>query len=112
MSDDEEEQGGRIFFSNIGRSMELEDEIVLTSVGIDIGSSTSHLAFSRIVLERLDTRYMVVERTLLHQSDVLLTSYRGDDEIDAVFTKCRNLLVGRRALFRAHADDSNLLRFG
>ncbi|WP_455275007.1 ethanolamine ammonia-lyase reactivating factor EutA [Rhizobium herbae] len=83
MADDEEAQGGRIFFSNIGRSMELEDEIVLTSVGIDIGSSTSHLAFSRIVLERLDTRYMVVERTLLHQSDVLLTPYCGDNEIDA-----------------------------
>lgn len=82
MADDEEE-GGRIFFSNVGRSMELEDEIVLTSVGIDIGSSTSHLAFSRIVLERLDTRYMVVERTLLHQSDVLLTPYSGDNEIDA-----------------------------
>ncbi len=83
MADDEEEQGGRIFFSNVGRSMELEDEIVLTSVGIDIGSSTSHLAFSRIVLERLDTRYMVVERTLLHQSDVLLTPYSGNNEIDA-----------------------------
>jgi ethanolamine utilization protein EutA len=83
MADDEEQQGGRIFFSNVGRSMELEDEIVLTSVGIDIGSSTSHLAFSRIVLERLDTRYMVVERTLLHQSDVLLTPYSGDNEIDA-----------------------------
>jgi len=82
MLDDEEEQGGRVFFSNIGRSMELEDEIRLTSVGIDIGSSTSHLAFSRIVLERLDTRYMVVERTLLHQSDVRLTPYRGTDEID------------------------------
>lgn len=80
---EEEEQGGRIFFSNIGRSMELEDEIRLTSVGIDIGSSTSHLAFSRIVLERLDTRYMVVERTLLHQSDVLLTPYNGEEEIDA-----------------------------
>lgn len=83
MSDDEEEQGGRIFFSNIGRSMELEDEIVLTSVGIDIGSSTSHIAFSRVVLERLDTRYIVVERTLLHQSDVLLTPYRADNAIDA-----------------------------
>ncbi|CAN7732578.1 ethanolamine ammonia-lyase reactivating factor EutA [Phyllobacterium sp. LjRoot231] len=80
---EEPEEGGRIFFSNIGRSMELEDEIELTSVGIDIGSSTSHLAFSRIVLERLDTRYMVVERTLLHQSDVLLTPYRSDDAIDA-----------------------------
>ena len=80
---EEPEEGGRIFFSNIGRSMELEDEIQLISVGIDIGSSTSHLAFSRIVLERLDTRYMVVERTLLHQSDVLLTPYRSDDAIDA-----------------------------
>ena len=79
----EEEQGGRIFFSNVGRSMEAEDEIELTSVGIDIGSSTSHLAFSRIVLERLDTRYMVVERTLIHQSDVLLTPYSDDDTIDA-----------------------------
>ena len=36
MSDDAE--GGRIFFSNIRRSLELEDEIRLVSVGIDIGS--------------------------------------------------------------------------
>ena len=83
MADSEVEQGGRIFFSNIGRSMETEDEIILVSVGIDIGSSTSHLVFSRIVLERLDTRYMIVERTLLHQSDVLLTPYSADDMIDA-----------------------------
>lgn len=81
---DDEQQGGRVFFSNTGRSMEVEDEIELTSVGIDIGSSTSHLAFSRIVLERLDTRYIVVERTLLHQSEVLLTPYSGDNTIDAV----------------------------
>ena len=36
-----------------------EDEIELTSVGVDIGSSTSHLVFSRLVLERLDNRYIV-----------------------------------------------------
>lgn len=83
MTEDAAEPGGRIFFSNIGRSLEVEDEIELTSVGIDIGSSTSHLAFSKIVLERLDTRYMVVERTLLHQSEVLLTPYSADDAIDA-----------------------------
>lgn len=83
-TEDDEDQGGRIFFSNVGRSMEVEDEIELTSVGIDIGSATSHLVFSKIVLERLDTRYMVVERTLLQQSDVLLTPYSADDTIDAV----------------------------
>ena len=77
------EEGGRIFFSNIGRSMEVEDEIELLSVGIDFGSATSHLVFSKIVLERLDTRYIVVERTLLHQSEILLTPYLDDESIDA-----------------------------
>src|SRR5919106_2338110 len=80
MADDE---GGRVFFSNVGRSLEEEDEIRLTSVGVDIGSSTSHLVFSRLVLERLDTRYIVCERTVLHESEVLLTPYTGAATIDA-----------------------------
>ena len=75
--------GGRIFFSNMGRSLEEEDEIRLVSVGVDIGSSTSHLVFSRIVLERLDNRYIVSERVVLHESDVLLTPYAQDQTIDA-----------------------------
>jgi ethanolamine utilization protein EutA len=74
---------GRIFFSSVGRSLEEEDEIRLLSVGVDIGSSTSHLVFSRIVLERLDNRYIVSERTLLHESAVMLTPYRADASIDA-----------------------------
>lgn len=76
-------QGGRIYFSNLGRSLEEEDEIRLVSVGVDIGSSTSHLVFSRIVLERLDNRYIVSERVVLHESDVLLTPYADDQTIDA-----------------------------
>src|SRR5262245_8442965 len=75
--------GGRIFFSSRGRSLEGEDEIRLLSVGVDIGSSTSHLVFSRIVLERLDARYVVSEREVFHQSDILLTPYAGEDTIDA-----------------------------
>src|SRR5689334_21733037 len=77
------EQGGRIFFSSVGRSLEVEDEIRLASVGVDIGSSTSHLVFSRLVLERLDNRYVVAERTILHESDVILTPYSGGETIDA-----------------------------
>lgn len=77
------EAGGRIFFSNVRRSLEEEDEIRLTSVGVDIGSSTSHLVFSRIVLERLDNRYIVSEREVLHESEVLLTPYTEGMMIDA-----------------------------
>ena len=52
----------------------------MLSVGVDIGSSTSHLVFSRIVLERLDARYVVTERESFYQSDILLTPYAGEDE--------------------------------
>lgn len=83
MIDDGEAQGGRVFFSNAGRSLEGEDEIRLTSVGVDIGSSTSHLVFSRLLLERLDNRYIVTSREVFHESDVLLTPYATDMTIDA-----------------------------
>ncbi len=76
--------GGRVFFSNVRRSLEVEDEILLISVGVDIGSSTSHLVFSRLLLERLDNRYVVSKREIVHESDVLLTPYAADQTIDAV----------------------------
>jgi ethanolamine utilization protein EutA len=75
--------GGRIFFSNTGRTFGEEDELCVLSVGVDIGSSTSHLVFSRIVLERLDSRYVVTERESFYQSDILLTPYATEDTIDA-----------------------------
>jgi ethanolamine utilization protein EutA len=81
MSD--EPVGGRIFFSSTGRSLVEEDEIVVLSVGVDIGSSTSHLVFSRIVLERLDSRYVVTKRETFYQSDILLTPYSAAEDIDA-----------------------------
>jgi ethanolamine utilization protein EutA len=79
----EEAVGGRVFFSSTGRSLVDEDEIVVLSVGVDIGSSTSHLVFSRIVLERLDSRYVVTTRETFHQSDILLTPYSEGEKIDA-----------------------------
>src|SRR5580700_9847404 len=79
----EEAAGGRIFFSSTGRSLVEEDEIVVLSVGVDIGSSTSHLVFSRIVLERLDSRYVVTTRETFYESDILLTPYSAEETIDA-----------------------------
>ncbi len=82
-SDDQADPGGRVYFSGADRSLIEEDEIELTSVGVDIGSSTSHLLFSTIVLERLDTRYVVSERRVRHESDILLTPYAAENTIDA-----------------------------
>src|SRR5712692_753485 len=81
----DEAEGGRSFVSSTRRSLVGEDEIVVLSVGVDIGSSTSHLVFSRIVLERLDSRYVVTNRETFYQSDILLTPYSTEREetIDA-----------------------------
>ena len=65
------------------------DTITLTSVGIDVGTATSQIVFSRIVLRRLglelSSRFVVVERTTLYRSPVWFTPYtpnreRIDDE--------------------------------
>jgi ethanolamine utilization protein EutA len=63
------------------------DLVQLVTVGIDVGSSTSHLMFSRLHLERqgqaLSSRYVVVLREVLHRSPILLTPYTADYNIDA-----------------------------
>jgi ethanolamine utilization protein EutA len=62
------------------------DNVELTTVGIDIGSSTSHLMFSRVHLQRLGTalssRFVVVDRKMVWQSPILLTPYAPDFTID------------------------------
>ena len=71
-------------FSALERDMLAESKISLVSVGVDIGSSTSHLIFSRLDLERQGSRYVIVNRTVLHESAILLTPYTtGNSSIDA-----------------------------
>ncbi|MEL0321188.1 MAG: ethanolamine ammonia-lyase reactivating factor EutA, partial [Gammaproteobacteria bacterium] len=64
-----------------------QDNIFLSTVGIDIGSSSTQVVFSQVHLERqgeaLSSRYVVVERRLLYQSPIFFTPYEGSSEIDA-----------------------------
>ena len=47
------------------------DNVELTTVGVDIGSSTSHLLFAKLHLQRLtqslSSRFVVVHREVLHR---------------------------------------------
>src|SRR6266702_5872919 len=62
------------------------ERITLNSVGIDIGSSTSHLIFSRLTLRRqgiaLSSRFVVVNREIIHESPILLIPYVDKTAID------------------------------
>jgi ethanolamine utilization protein EutA len=58
----------------------------LTSVGIDIGSSTSHLMFSRLLIgypSVLQRKPIVLERAVIARSRILLTPFSGDWRIEA-----------------------------
>jgi ethanolamine utilization protein EutA len=63
-----------------------QDNVALTTVGIDIGSSGTQVIFSRVHLRRfaedLTSRYYVVSRETLFQSPVALTPYQSEERID------------------------------
>ncbi len=67
-------------------ALRAQDEISLTSVGIDVGSAGTQVIFSRLKLKRraldLTGRYAAVERTTLFQSPVEFTPYVGGERID------------------------------
>ena len=69
-------------FSAADRHIVDENLLHLTSVGVDIGSSTSHLVFSRLELERRGHRYITTSRQVLYESGILLTPFVGDTTID------------------------------
>ncbi len=63
------------------------ENVELTTVGIDIGSSTSHLMFATVRLQRktqaLSSQFVMVERKVLWKSPILLTPFLADGTIDA-----------------------------
>ncbi|MGE5818373.1 MAG: ethanolamine ammonia-lyase reactivating factor EutA [Deltaproteobacteria bacterium] len=63
------------------------DTIALTSVGIDVGTATSQVMFSQLVLRRLgrelSSRFVVTERNTLYLSPIHFTPYAsGRERID------------------------------
>jgi ethanolamine utilization protein EutA len=71
----------------IARSIWDQDNVAFTTVGIDIGSSTSHLLFAKVALQRqslgLSSRFVVVGREIVWRSPILLTPFLPDGTIDA-----------------------------
>ena len=86
MHDDDEHD-----FFDISEADDVEDiegieKFTLYSVGIDIGSSTTHTIFSRLILRRegagLSAKFVVTNRDVLYRSPIMLTPYITGTEID------------------------------
>ena len=88
-----EGDGDHVHEISVGRRGELTEyiwkveNVELATVGIDIGSSTSHLMFATVRLQRktqaLSSAFVVVERRVLWKSPILLTPFLADGSIDA-----------------------------
>jgi ethanolamine utilization protein EutA len=64
-----------------------QENVELTTIGIDIGSSTSHLLFAKVLLQRqsqgLSSGFVVVHRQVIWRSPIMLTPFLPDGTIDA-----------------------------
>jgi len=66
--------------------MSEEHTLILTSAGIDVGTTTSHLIFSKLKLEKVYTprgiKFEVTERDILYKSEIILTPLTDAQTID------------------------------
>ena len=64
---------------DLAEDIEGLEKLTINSVGIDIGSSTTHLIFSRLILRRegsaFSSNFKVAERQVLYRSPIMLTPY-------------------------------------
>jgi ethanolamine utilization protein EutA len=73
--------------AELARAIWSQENIEFKTVGIDIGSSTSHLLFAKVALQRqsqgLSSRFVVIGREIVWRSPILLTPFLLDGTIDA-----------------------------
>ena len=62
------------------------NEIKILSVGVDVGSSTSHLVFSNLLLKRdqrsVTRRFNIAERNIIYEGRIIHTPMLDDNTID------------------------------
>jgi ethanolamine utilization protein EutA len=70
----------------VAQSIWRQETVELNTAGIDVGSSTSHLLFAKIRLQRssqaLSSRFVVTKREVIYRSPIMLTPFMPDGTID------------------------------
>lgn len=81
---------------------------VILSAGIDIGTSTTQLIFSRLTIENLASSYTVprisiVDKEVIYRSDIYFTPLLSATEIDA--EKVKDIVLGEYRKAGIHYED-------
>ena len=61
------------------------NEIEILSVGVDVGSATSHLVFSNLLLKRdersVSRRFQIQERNVIYEGKIINTPFMDNNTI-------------------------------
>ncbi|HET8564038.1 MAG TPA: ethanolamine ammonia-lyase reactivating factor EutA, partial [Candidatus Binatia bacterium] len=94
------------------------DTITLTSVGIDVGTATSQIIFSRLVLRRLgrelSSRFIVTERKTVYVSPIHFTPYTTSRERinDVALARLVDAAYQEAGLSPQHVDTGAIILTG
>lgn len=88
---------GMHLFGITGREEDADLKEIIISVGIDIGTSTTQLIFSRLTIENRASSYTIpridiVDKEVFYRSDIYLTPLLSDTEIDTAGV--RDIVMG------------------
>ena len=79
-------------FTSADRALVESDIIEVLTLGLDIGSATSHVSISRLTMVRGHNRYTVSSTEIVYQSPVMKTPFGGDGRTFIIRTELESMI--------------------
>ena len=92
-------------FTSAARALVESDIIKVLTLGLDIGSATSHVSISRLTMVRGHNRYTVSSTEVVYQSPVMKTPFGGDGRAFIVRTELESMIDDSLRKAKVDRDD-------
>ena len=92
-------------FTSADRALVESDIIEVLTLGLDIGSATSHVSISRLTMVRGHNRYTVSSTEVVYQSPVMKTPFGGDGRAFIIRTELESMIDDSLRKAKVDRDD-------
>jgi len=92
-------------FTSAERALVESDIIEVLTLGLDIGSATSHVSISRLTMVRGHNRYTVSSTEVVYQSPVMKTPFGGDGRAFIIRTELESMIDDSLRKAKVDRDD-------
>ena len=93
-------------FTSADRALVESDIIEVLTLGLDIGSATSHVSISRLTMVRGHNRYTVSRKEVVYQSLIMKTPFGGDGRALIIRTDLESMIDD--SLLKANVDRDDI----